>query len=500
MAAQTMLMIKDNIYRILLIFILGLAVFASASLFVRYWSANATGKLQPVTIQRVQRTKLIVVTRNDLQGYYSYQDEPQGFEYELAKAFADYKGLELQMVAVSDWEDMHTALLDGRADIIAGIATTTPNSDNFALSQGYLTVCQVPVTNKSAPPIQALEDLEGRSIFVPFDSAHQARLNLMMSQGFNLNPVFYRNITTDDLVRGVAEGEYDVTLTYDYIAMAYTRHYPNINIGIVLNEDLKLAWAVRPNDTELLADINEFFAAMRADNALEKLYNRYFGINHDQNYNELEVFHRKIHRNMPTYLTAIRNSAYQHGFDWRLIAAMIYQESGFNPNAVSYYGASGLMQLMPNTAASLGLPRENIYDPGKNIAAGVKYLKRMYDLFEDVSDDTERIKLALASYNAGIGHVLDARKLAEDQALDKDVWDSIGSMLILLTKKEYYSQVKYGYCNGKETNNYVNNVITYYDILKYKGSNFNMSLDLNPDAETAENNTLPNAEDTLASQ
>ena len=493
-----MLMIKENIYRILFVLILGFAVFASAFFFVRYWPANAAGKSQQITVERAKRTKLVVVTRNDLQGYYSYQDEPQGFEYELAKAFADYKGLELQIVAVADWEDMHEALLDGRADIIAGIAATAPHCDRFIFSNSYLTVRQVPVTNKNAPPIRSLEDLTGRSIFVPLNSAHQTRLNAMLAQGFNLNPVFYRDKTTDDLVRGVAEGEYDVTMTYDYIAMAYTRHYPNINIGVVLNEDLELAWAMRPDDKELLADVNEFFAAMQADNALEKLYNRYFGINHDQNYNELEVFHRKIHRNMPTYLTAIRNSAYQHGFDWRLIAAIIYQESQFNPNAVSFYGASGLMQLMPNTAASLGLPRENIYDPGKNIAAGVKYLKRMYDIFDEVPDETERLKLALASYNAGIGHVLDARKLAEDQNLDKDAWDSIGPMLVLLTKKEYYSQVKYGYCNGKETNSYVNNVMTYYDILKYKGSNFNMSLDLSSEPEALQ--ATPNVEtpNTLA--
>lgn len=473
-----MLMIKNNLFRVLVICIFVAALLAAYATFVHYGPSPAGTSEKPAPPALAQRDKLVIITRSDLHGYYSYEDQPQGFEYELAKAFAEYAGLDLQMIAGGSWEDIKTALLTGPADVIAGMVVSSPNSEKFALSNSYLTARQVSVTNKKQAPINEPADLAGRDISVAVDSIHQASLDELMAQGIGFNATYYSEKTTDDFVKGVAEGAYDVTMAFDYIAMTYTRHYPNINIGMVIKDDLQLAWAVRPNDTELLAKVNEFFAEMQADGSLERLYDRYFGINHEQSYNELESFHRKIKRSLPGYQNVIRQSAYQHGFDWRLIAAIIYQESQFNPNAVSYYGASGLMQLMPKTAASMGLPAANIYDPHKNINAGVKYLKRMYDLFDSIPDDTERMRLALASYNAGIGHVLDARKLAEDQGLDKDQWENIGPMLKLLTQREYYSKAKYGYCNGNETNNYVNNVMTYYDILKYQDTTFNVDFEL----------------------
>lgn len=469
-------MLKDNLYRLLIICVFGLVVLTACAIFVQHWpSTDADAKHPPLAL--AEREKLVVITRNDLQGYYSYQDEPQGFEYELAKAFADYVGLELQMVAGSSWDDIQDALLNNRADIIAGVVPSSPGCERFVFSKSYLTARQVPVYNKKQTPIDTLADLNGRNVAVALNSAYQTQLDALMSDGLVFNVAYYQDKTSDDFVKGVAEGIYDVTMTYDYLAMTYTRHYPNINVGVVIKDNLDMTWAVRPDDAELLEKINIFFTEMQADGSLERLYDRYFGINHEQSYNELEGFHRKVKRSLPNYQNTIRQNAYQYGFDWRLVAAVIYQESQFNPNAVSYYGASGLMQLMPKTAASLGLPGESIYDPHKNIAAGVRYLKRMYDFFED-AEDTERVKLALAAYNAGIGHVLDARKMAEDRGLDKEVWDNVGEMLLLLTKKEYYSKVKHGYCNGKETNNYVNNVITYYDILKYQGSNFNVGFEL----------------------
>ena len=477
-----MLMIKAYLHRLLLICVFGLALATAGTVFVRNWPAVAETATKPAATDISERQKLVIITRNDLQGYYNYEDQPQGFEYELAKAFADYAGLELQMAAGSGWEDIQGALLDNRADIIAGIATSVPGGERFAFSKSYMSARQVPVSHKKQPPINNAADLNGRTIVAAINGPYQSHLDTLLDNGLVCNVVYYQDKTTDDFVKGVAEGLYDVTMTYDYLAMTYSRHFPNITIGAVLKDDLELAWAVRPEDTELLEKINVFFSEMQNDGSLERLYDRYFGVNHEQSYNELEGFHRKIKRSLPNYQSTILQTAYQHGFDWRLIAAVIYQESQFNPNAVSYYGASGLMQIMPKTAASLGLPAESIYDPHKNITAGVRYLKRMYDYFED-AEDAERVKLALASYNAGIGHVLDARKLAEDRGLDKELWDNVGEMLLLLSKKEHYANAKYGYCNGKETNNYVNNVMTFYDILKYQGSNFNVGFALEEDLD-----------------
>lgn len=473
-------MIKAYLNRFLLICAFGLVLVAAGLLFVHYWPTRGETAEKPANTAVSEPRKFVLITRNDLQGYYNYEDQPQGFEYELAQLFAEQVGLELQIVAGSGWQDIQNALLDNRADIIAGIATSIPGHERFAFSKSYMTARQVPVYNKKQSPVNCAADLSGRTVAMSSGSAYQTRLDDLISDGLVCNVVYYQDKTSDDFVKGVAEGLYDVTMTYDYLAMAYTRHYPNIAIGPVLKDGLELAWAVRPEDTALLAKINVFFSEMQADGSLERLYDRYFGLNHEQSYNELESFHRRIKRSLPNYHNTILQTAYQYGFDWCLIAAVIYQESQFNPNAASYYGAAGLMQIMPKTAASLGLPAENIYDPHKNIAAGVRYLKRMYDLFEN-AEEQERIKLALASYNVGIGHVLDARKMAADRGLDKEQWDNIGEMLLLLTQKEYYAKARHGYCNGRETNSYVNNITTFYDILRYQGANFNVGFALEDD-------------------
>lgn len=473
-------MIKAYLNRFLLVCAFGLVLAVAVLLFVHYWPAQGETEAKPANTLVAEKRKFVLITRNDLQGYYNYEDQPQGFEYELANLFAEQTGMELQIVAGSGWQDIQSALLNNRADIIAGIVTSIPGHERFAFSQSYMTARQVPVYNKKQPPINCAADLDGRTVAVASGSAYQTRLDALMSDGLICNAVYYQDKTADDFVKGVSEGLYDVTMVYDYLALAYTRHYPNIAIGAVVKDDLELAWAVRPEDTALLAKINVFFSEMQADGSLERLYDRYFGLNSDQSYNELESFHRRIKRSLPNYHNTILQTAYQYGFDWRLIAAVIYQESQFNPNAVSYYGAAGLMQIMPKTAASLGLPAENIYDPHKNIAVGVRYLKRMYDLFEN-AEDQERIKLALAAYNVGIGHVLDARKLAADRGLDKEQWDNVGEMLLLLSQKEHYAAARYGYCNGRETNNYVNNITTFYDILRYQGANFNVGFALEDD-------------------
>lgn len=468
-----MLMIKKNtIYRFGAVLIFSMLLMLTGSVFT--WFIPAPESMADTPVPKAERDKLVVVTRNDLQGYYIYREEPVGFEYELALAFADYLGMELQMVAGGGWDEMQELLLDGRADIIAGIPNNPAKNELFSFSSSYITTKQVPVTNKTTAVIESIADFSGREVAVAFESPFQDTLDALRGQGIELYPYYYRDKTYDDFVRGVASGEYDVTLIYEYVANNYSRHYPNLRVGMVLDGTMELSWAVASDNTDLLARINAFMGQMQADGSLERLYNKYFGIQHDHEYNELETFHRRVKKNIPLYMTSIRNSAYQHGFDWRIIAAMIYQESQFNPNAVSYYGASGLMQLMPKTAESMGLSASQIYDPGKNIAAGVKYLKRMWDLFDGIEDETDRLKFALAAYNAGIGHVLDARKLAEDNGMDKDLWDNAHKMLLLLNKKEYYSKVKYGYCNGSETSTYVNNVMIYYDILKYQGSNFNV--------------------------
>lgn len=180
-------------------------------------------------------------------------------------------------------------------------------------------------------------------------------------------------------------------------------------------------------------------------------------------YADLSAFRRKISKRLPRYSRLIKAAAHKHGFDWHLIAAQIYQESHFNPQAKSRAGARGMMQILPGTARSLGL--KNSYDAVENINAGVRYLKTLYDNYRNIAD-YDRMMLALAAYNAGRGHVEDARRLAAQKGLNPDSWESLRNTLPLLRYRKYYKKLKHGYCRGTEPVNYAKRIMIFYNILK----------------------------------
>ena len=181
---------------------------------------------------------------------------------------------------------------------------------------------------------------------------------------------------------------------------------------------------------------------------------------------DLRKYHRRLQTRLPRYQHIIREAAERHGFDWRLIAAQIYKESHFNPAAESHAGAHGLMQLTPATARSLGVT--NILNPEENIHAGVQHLRNLYDHYPEARG-IDRLFIALAAYNVGMGHVWDARNLARRMRLDPNAWSSLKKTLPLLRYRQYYGQSKYGYCRGTEPIDYIKHIVIYYDILKHLG-------------------------------
>jgi len=184
---------------------------------------------------------------------------------------------------------------------------------------------------------------------------------------------------------------------------------------------------------------------------------------------DLRAFHRKISDRLPLYSQSIKSAANKYGFDWHLIVAQIYQESRLNPLAKSSAGAKGLMQILPGTANSLGV--NDIYNPVENINAGVRYLRILYDHYESI-EGNDRMLMALAAYNAGRGHVEDARRLAVKKNLDPDSWESLKKTLPLLKFRKYYKKSKYGYCRGTEPIIYTKRIMIYYRILKRQDTEY----------------------------
>jgi membrane-bound lytic murein transglycosylase F len=285
----------------------------------------------------------------------------------------------------------------------------------------------------------------------------------LQGRGVQLKLVLLPDVLTEDLIRQVAEGDLEGTVADSNIALLNQRYYPHIRIAFPISEEQPLAWAVRKGEADLLTVMNDFMNEIRSNGILSRIRNMYYDDRNIMGKVDLKTFHKRLETRLPRYRPMIRAAAEKHGFDWRFITAMIYQESHFDPLARSYTGVRGLMQLTRETAVEMGI--DDRLDPEQSIRAGVQYLAYLHELFEEIEDQTERLLFALTSYNVGYGHVRDAQRIARQKGHDPATWISLRQVLPLLSRPEYYRETRYGYARGEEPVRYVNNVLTYYDIM-----------------------------------
>ena len=415
----------------------------------------------------VKAGKITVITRNTAHCYYTYRDEPMGFEYELAKEFADYLGVKLDVHITEDWEEMIPVLMNGTGTFIAAGMTITPKrKKQTAFSDGYMDIQQHIISRRNGARIEKPEDLAGKTIHVRTATSYQERLEELQQQGIEFTIRLHRDLPPEELIQQVAKGEIEFTVADSNIALLSRRHYPGAIMAAAISDQQKLGWAVHPEAVQLREKINSFFKVIKKNGKYGEIYNKYYGDVANFDYVDLSIFHRRIKTRLSRYSPFIKAAAKKHGFDWRLISAQIYQESHLNPFAKSPAGAKGLMQLLTSTAESLGV--QDIYDPVENINAGVQHLRNLYDLFDSVNG-TDRMLISLAAYNIGQGHIRDARDLAVKMNLDPNSWESLSKTLPLLSLRKYYKDSRYGYCRGTEPVLYIKQIMVYYDILKKRG-------------------------------
>jgi membrane-bound lytic murein transglycosylase F len=433
-----------------------------------YLLSPVIGEYQFVTLQKILKTgQITVVTRNTATCYYLYRDQPMGFEYELAQAFAADLGVRLEVKVVDRWEDMTRAVNYGSAAFIAASVPIMPNLQQAVVfSDGYMEVAQQIITHRKNAHIKTIEDLSGKTIDVREGTAYQQRLAELKEQGIDLAIRLHADLPTEELIQKVADGEIDFTIAHSNIISINRRNFPGAVSTGSINDRLQLGWAVYPKSIELRDRINTFFKEIKENGLYDKIYQKYYGDNKDFDYVDLKAFHRRLKSRLSRYSPFIKVAANKHGFDWRLIAAQMYQESHLNTWAKSRAGARGLMQIMPATGRSLGV--NDLFDPVQNINAGVKHLKNLYDMYDD-AEGNDRLLIALAAYNTGQGHIYDARKLARKKGLDPNKWESLAQTLPLLQYRKYYKRAKYGYCRGSEPVRYIKQILIYYDVLKRKG-------------------------------
>ncbi len=423
-----------------------------------------TGCSRDSSVEGIRRSgELVVITDNNAHCYYNYRGRSMGFEYDLAKAFADHLKVDLKVITPG-WDGLFPALTKGRGDVVAASLTITEQrKTRVDFSDAYLPIRQHIVFHRDNRTLRTIDDLNGRVVHVRRGSSYHERLLQLQEEGIELKIVLRPNIPTEDFIRDVAEKEIEITVADSNVAMLNRRYYPEIRIGFPIAEEESLGWAVRKGNASLRQEINAFWQTIEADGTFAKIYQRYYTGVERFDYVDVIKFHDAIESRLPRYEALIRREADRHGFDWRLIAATVYQESHFNPHARSHTGVRGLMQLTLETAAEMGI--ENRLDPEESIRGGVQYLAQIYARFDDIQG-RDRMLFTLASYNVGYGHVRDAQQIARDKNLPPDKWSSIKETLPLLRKRSYFSQTQYGYARGSEPVRYVTRILTYYDILR----------------------------------
>lgn len=427
-----------------------------------------------------KRGYLTALIDNNSFSYFIYKGRPIGYEYELLKSLAKELNVELKIKIISGVENGIKQLNSGAGDILAFPLTVTKERTEYVnFTRPFFNSYQVLVQRKpdnwktltqdeiDKNVIRDAHDLIGQEVHVMKSSSFAERLrNLSQEIGGDIVIVEdSANAESESLIKQVALGSIQYTVADHQIAMVNANYYPNLDVSTILSLPQQIAWSVRKNSPQLLEAVDAWLTKIKKEPTFMVIYNRYFKsprttlLRARSEYSSL-FGGGKISQ----YDDLIKKGAEKLGWDWRLLAALIYQESKFVINNESWAGARGLMQLMPETAKRFGATNPD--NPRQNINAGVNYLKHLDKYWtKSIPDADERLKFVLASYNAGLTHVLDARALTSKHGGNPAVWDEVEYYLLKKSDPVFYRDpvVAAGYCKCEEPVNYIKNVMNTYE-------------------------------------
>ncbi|RNC66255.1 transglycosylase SLT domain-containing protein [Proteiniphilum sp. X52] len=426
----------------------------------------------------LQSDTLRVLTLNTSTSYFIYRDQPMGYHYDMIRDFCKYHGLVPEIIVAGNTGAMLQMLHNKEADLIAyGMPFTNALKDSV-LYCGLQQISHQVLVQRAGRGDTLLTDvtgLIGKQVTVIDKSKYLERMNNLNDElggGILIDRVDSDTIVVEDLIRMVSRGEVAYTVADDDLALLNHTYFGNLNVDLPVSFDQRSSWVVR-KDTPLLADSLDSWIGKRSSGpAFLRIIKRYFEETKGYSLSSKPSF-REIsgHGVISPFDSYFKRYGKESGIDWRLLASVSYQESRFEMEGQSWAGATGLMGLMPATAASLGAEGEQLFDPEKNISAGAAYLKNLLHIFRFINNPDERIKMALAAYNGGLGHLFDALALTEKHGGDKEVWEgNVERYLQLKRLKQYYSDpvCKNGYFRADETINYVRDVIDRWQIYKEK--------------------------------
>lgn len=431
-------------------------------------------------LQRIKNSgKLIGLVDYNSTNYFIYRGEPMGYQFEMLKAFAAHLNVKLEIITNNSLDESFLSLQKGEVDLIAiGLTKTKERSNVIAFSDPLDQTRQVLVQRKpdNWRKMATMDEIEsklirnpiqlaGKTIVIQKASSFKTRLqNLSNEIGDTIYIIEDEFRELEQLIAGVADGEIDYTISDEHIALVNQKYYPDIDVKTPVSFPQNIAWGIRIGEEDLRVELNSWIAGFKNTLTARLLYNKYFKNPRSVNIASSE-YNSIGGGKISSYDEVVKEISGRYGLDWRFLSSIIYQESGFKQKAKSWMGAYGLMQLMPATAEMFGV--DSLSSPAEQIEAGVKFIQWLdKQIPEEITDKDERIKFVLAAYNVGLGHILDARRLAKKYDSDPNIWtNNVDTFLLQKSDPHFYrdSVVRYGYCRGSEPYNFVIEILDRYE-------------------------------------
>jgi len=448
--------------------IIGIARLLTITALLTVCFGTLTGSVRPNSVEQIRMAgEIVMITRNSPTTYYEDRSGSTGYEYELAKAFADYLGVELKVKVADNLNDIFTSLQNGEASFAAAGLTETPERERWVrFSEPYMQITEEVIYRRGGIKPEAVTDLIRGQLVVAEGSNHSERLHLWQATEVpELSWIESPDLEVSDMLQMVASGNIDFTVVDSNEFRVLQAYFPNLAVAFDLSDKQNVSWAfAHSRDNSLHTVANQFFSSPASAALMANLAERYYGHLDKLDYVGARRFLRQTEKKLANLKPHFEKAGKENGIDWRLLAAVGYQESHWNPKARSFTGVRGLMMLTLSTARELGV--KNRLDPQQSIKGGSQYLAKLRDRLDDVQEP-DRTWMALAAYNVGYGHLSDARKITELTGGNPDLWIDVKESLPLLSQKRYYRYTRHGFARGQEPVDYVQNIRRYYDVLAW---------------------------------
>lgn len=416
-----------------------------------------------------EKSTLTIVTRRGLSTYFENQLGPNGFEYQLANALAQSLGKQLKVVTADSIEGVFEALTTGKADIAAAnIIITDQRRKDFAFTQPYLEVKPLALYRLGKKPPKNMQALEKRDIAVQANSSHAEQLERLKQDYSKLKWREIASTSTEELIEQLDKKQLDIVIADSNEYQMLQNRHPLVKVAFELSTIEYVGWAMaKKHNPELFKQAQSFLTKSKKNGKIAHLHEMFYGHYNESFKAEIDsyTFAFNLEKRLPKYKKMIKSVANEFNLDWRLVAAIAYQESHWRPRAKSPTGVRGMMMLTKPTAKEVGVT--NRLDPKQSLQGGARYFINIYNRLPSGITEPDRTWFALAAYNVGFGHLRDAREITEFQGANPNRWVEVKSRLPLLEKKEWYHYADYGYARGREPVTYVQRIRHYFELLAW---------------------------------